>query len=145
MNFLAVDVSDLATNAGSIVGPFVVSIWVMHKYIVQPSLKRIEDKVSAMNETANRIESINTDVVNGIRDLKEHSAHVENTNNALGSAIAQLATATEKLANKIDETSKESTRMNDKQCLVMDDLKNGVITLHQYVEQWRLEQAKGNG
>jgi hypothetical protein len=35
--------------------------------------------------------------------------------------------------------------MNDKQCLVMDDLKNGVITLHQYVEQWRLEQAKGNG
>jgi len=127
------------------VGPFVVSIWVMHKYIVQPSLKRIEDKVSAMNETANRIESINTDVVNGIRDLKEHSAHVENTNNALGSAIAQLATATEKLANKIDETSKESTRMNDKQCLVMDDLKNGVITLHQYVEQWRLEQAKGNG
>jgi len=145
VNFLAVDVSDLATNAGSIVGPFVVSIWVMHKYIVQPSLKRIEDKVSAMNETANRIESINTDVVNGIRDLKEHSAHVENTNNALGSAIAQLATATEKLANKIDETSKESTRMNDKQCLVMDDLKNGVITLHQYVEQWRLEQAKGNG
>ena len=126
-------------------GPFVVSIWVMHKYIVQPSLKRIEDKVSAMNETANRIESINTDVVNGIRDLKEHSAQVENTNNALGSAIAQLATATEKLANKIDETSKESTRMNDKQCLVMDDLKNGVITLHQYVEQWRLEQAKGNG
>jgi uncharacterized phage infection (PIP) family protein YhgE len=145
VSFLAVDVSDLATNAGSIVGPFVVSIWVMHKYIVQPSLKRIEDKVSAMNETANRIESINTDVVNGIRDLKEHSAHVENTNNALGSAIAQLATATEKLANKIDETSKESTRMNDKQCLVMDDLKNGVITLHQYVEQWRLEQAKGNG
>jgi|1_EtaG_2_1085319.scaffolds.fasta_scaffold03698_6 hypothetical protein len=132
MTTLAVDVADLATNAGSMVAGLTASIWVMHKFVVQPALQRIESEVGVIKDTVQQIQQTSESTIKEIKS----------TSQALAGSVQALAGAVTKLADQTAANAANMTRNSDRQCLVMEKTEKAVEGLRSYQEEWRLEQAK---